>query len=138
MDNILVITAFIDRIWNHGAFDELDGFLHPEYKDYSLISSLSPDRNGLESWIKATGLSFEHLTLIEDYVSEDDKIMLRIKMKLKHVGNWRDIPATGTELETIGYRHFRLKDGLILEHWALLDGQHIENELKNSQHGCGI
>jgi predicted ester cyclase len=63
---------------------------------------------------------------------------MKIKMRLKHIGPWRDIAPTGIELHVIGYRHFKIKDGRIIEHWALIDGQAIENQLKKAAHGCNI
>lgn len=57
-------------------------------------------------------------------------------MILKHIGSWRDIKPTGINLHTTGYRCFKLKDGKIIEHWALIDGQSIENQLKETSHSC--
>jgi len=42
------------------------------------------------------------------------------------------------DLFVIGYRLFKIKDGKIIEHWALIDGQAIENQLKDASHGCKI
>ena len=138
MKNSVLAQQFIEQIWNKRSFEMLDDFLHPAFKDHSLLPALSPDREGLNKWIKATGIAFEHETIIEDHVTEGDQIMLRIKMKLKHIGVWRGIEPTGIELYTNGYRHFKIKDERIIEHWALIDGETIENQLKEASHGCTI
>ncbi len=131
-------TDFIDQIWNNRAFEKLDLFLHPDFRDYSLPSTLSSDQEGVKSWIISTGISFEHHTVIEEQVTEGEKSIIKIRMNLKHIGIWRDIETTGTELQTNGYRYFRFKDEKIIEHWALIDGQAIENQLKKVSHGCDI
>jgi predicted ester cyclase len=138
MKNAVLIQKFIEEIWNKQSFEMLDDFLHPAFEDHSLLPILSPDKEGLKKWIAATGNSFEHETVIEDQVAEGDKVIIRIKMKLKHIGIWRGIQATGVELSTTGYRHFKCKDDRIIEHWALLDGEAIENKLKEASHGCTI
>jgi predicted ester cyclase len=138
MQNSVLVQQFIAEIWNNRSFEMLDNFLHPQFKDHSLLPKLSPDKEGLKKWIQATGNAFEHETAIEDQVAEDDRIMVRIKMKLKHIGLWRGIEPTGTEVYTTGYRHFKIKEGRIIEHWALIDGETIENKLKESSHGCKI
>jgi predicted SnoaL-like aldol condensation-catalyzing enzyme len=138
MKNSVLAQQFIEQIWNKRSFEMLDDFLHPAFKDHSLLPVLSPDKEGLKKWITATGIAFEHETVIEDHVAEDDQIMLRIKMKLKHIGVWRGIEPTGIELYTNGYRHFKIKDERIIEHWALIDGETIENQLKEASHGCTI
>jgi predicted ester cyclase len=138
MDNSILVQSFIDQIWNNGAFEKLDSYLHTDFKDYSLPPGLSLDREGTKKWIINTGISFEHNTIIEDQVTEGDKTILKIRMNLKHIGVWRDIEPTGIDLHTMGYRYFKLKDGKIIEHWALVDGQAIENQLKAASHRCKI
>lgn len=138
MNNLKVVTDFIENIWNRRDFDVLDIFLHPDFRDHSLPPALSPNKEGLKKWVIGTGISFDHYTTIEDHVIEGDKCILKIKMQLKHIGNWRDIAPTGVKLDTQGYRYFKLKDQKIIEHWALIDGQVIENELTKASHGCKI
>ncbi len=138
MKNSILVQQFIEQIWNNRAFDKIDSFLHPAFTDHSLSPMLSKDREGLMKWITSTGKSFEHHTSIESQVTEGEQTMVKIKMQLKHTGIWRDIEPTGIELHTVGYRHFRIKDGKIIEHWALIDGQAIENQLKEAAHGCRI
>lgn len=138
MENSVLVQTFIEQIWNQKNFALLNCFLHPSFKDHSLLSALSPDKEGLEKWITATGIAFEHNSIIEEQVTENDRSMVRIKMKLKHIGPWRGIQPTGTELYTTGYRHFRIQDQKIIEHWALIDGETIENQLKEASNGCSI
>ncbi|MDL5513035.1 ester cyclase [Arenibacter sp. M-2] len=138
MENSNIATSFIEQIWNHKHFDELDKFIHPEFKDYSLPSSMLANKEGLKKWILATDMAFKHNTVIEDQITEGHKSVLRIIMNLKHIGTWRGIEATGKELSISGFRYFKIKEGKIIEHWALIDGESIENQLKSLPHGCEI
>lgn len=138
MDTSNIVTNFIQEIWNNRNFSSLDKFLHPEFKDHSLPPALPTGKTGLIQWITQTGLSFEHQTHIEDLVSQGDNTIIKIKMMLTHTGEWRNIQPTGISLQTPGFRHFKLKDGKIIEHWALIDGQTIENILTEASHGCQI
>lgn len=138
MENSFTVQQFIEQIWNKKSFELLDQFLHPAFTDHSLVPKISPNKEGLKKWINATSMSFDHETIIEDQVKEGDQIMVRIKMKLKHIGAWRGIEPTGIELYTNGYRHFKIKDDKIIEHWALIDGERIENQLKEASQGCKI
>lgn len=138
MDNSILVQNFINQIWNNRAFEKLDDFLHPDFRDYSLPPMLSSDREGTKKWIVSTGFSFEHNTIIEDQVTQNNKSIVKIRMNLKHIGTWRNIESTRIHLYTTGYRYFKLKDQKIIEHWALIDGQTIENQLKDASHGCKI
>ncbi len=102
--NESLINNFIEQIWNNRSFEKLEDFIHPDYKDNSLPNTFPANKEGLKNWILATNTSFDHKTIIEDHVSEGDKIILKIKMIMKHTGMWRDIQPTGLEIITQGYR----------------------------------
>lgn len=134
--NSVLIQHFIKDIWNENRFELLTHHLHPDFVDHSLPADLSPNAEGLKAWIIGTGISFEHSSIIEAQVTEEDRSMIKFRMHLKHIGIWRDIEPHGAELSVVGYRYFRVKEGKIIEHWALLDGNSIENQLKTSETGC--
>lgn len=136
--NKSIVLNFIEEIWNKNRFDKLNDFIHPSFKDYSTPEQLPAGSAGLEMWIMETGKSFEHRTIIEESAGEGNTVMLRIKMQLKHTGKWRDIEPTGAEINTVGYRCFKLSGGLITEHYALIDGNAIEKQLLHTNHGCKI
>ena len=137
-NNKTLVTNFMDTIWNKRQFSELGNFLHPEFIDHSLPPALPANAEGLKKWIIGTGTSFEHKTLIEEQVTEGNKSIIKFRILLKHIGVWRGIDATSAEITAVGYRYFRLEEGKIIEHWALLDGNSIENQLKASAEGCKI
>src|SRR6266571_220789 len=108
-----LVARFIDDIWNRQQFDQLEKYLHPEFTDHSLPSHLPATAEGLKKWILAVGQSFEHTTVIAEQVTELDKSILKIRLKLKHIGVWREIGPTGAEISVVGYRHFQIADGRI-------------------------
>ncbi|QHW01397.1 hypothetical protein GJR95_20875 [Spirosoma endbachense] len=130
---------FIEEVWNHQQYDKLDDYLHHDYVDHSLPTALPADRVGLLKWLQATSQSFEHQTLIEDQVTEGNKTILKVKMMMTHIGLWRGIEATGAQVSTTGYRFYRIADGKIIEHWAAIDGNVLETQLKQKVNkGCQI
>ena|SRR6478609_3286082 len=136
--NKSIVTNFIEEIWNQQQFDKIDNYIASDFIDHSLPPTLPANTEGMKAWIIGTGKSFEHKTMIDEMVCENNKVMIKITMQLKHIGVWRDIEPTFLEISTVGYRYYRLEDGKIKEHWSLLDGNAIENQLKTCQHGCKI
>jgi predicted SnoaL-like aldol condensation-catalyzing enzyme len=134
--NKLIVTSFVEEIWNKNLFHKLDTYIHPAFIDHSLPSVFPANKEGLKRWIIGTGQSFEHKTIIEEIVCEKSKVIIKIKMLLKHIGKWRNIEPTGAEISTVGYRYLKLSGNTIIEHWALIDGNTIENQLKEVGHGC--
>jgi len=137
-ENKSIVMGFINEIWNQRQFEKIDNYVSTNFIDHSLPPNLPLDKHGMKDWIIATGHSFEHETIVDEIVGEDDKVMLKITMRLKHIGSWRGIEPTHFEISTIGYRYYKLANGKICEHWSLLDGNSIENQLKEAQHGCKI
>ncbi|AHM60542.1 putative ester cyclase [Flammeovirgaceae bacterium 311] len=133
-----IVAGFIEEIWNQKHFNKMGIYLHPEFKDHSLPPSLPPNQEGLKFWIMGTGKAFENQTFVDEIVGEDDKVIVKIKMLMKHIGKWRDIEPTGAEVYAAGYRYFKLIDFKIIEHWALIDDNAIENHLKEVQKGCKV
>lgn len=127
--NKQVVTDFMNMIWNNKQYDELCKFLHPNFEDHSLPTSLPPGAEGLKLWLTGLSNSFQHSSRIDDIIADDDKVAIRMTMLLKHTGQWRGIAATGKDFGTNGFRFFRLKDGKIIEHWGLLDATAIDNNI---------
>lgn len=136
--NKSIVTNFIEEIWNQNQFEKIDNYISTGFIDHSLPPAFPANKEGMILWIIGTGKSFEHKTIIEDLVCEGNKVMLKMRMQLKHTGVWRGIEPTLLEISTVGYRYYKIADGKISEHWSLLDGNSIENQLKECQHGCKI
>jgi predicted SnoaL-like aldol condensation-catalyzing enzyme len=137
-ENKSTATNFIEEIWNKNQFEKIDNYLSSSFIDHSLPPTLPANKDGMKLWILGTGKSFEHKTIIDDMVCEGNKVMLKMRMQLKHIGIWRGIEPTHFEISTVGYRYFKLANGKIVEHWALVDGNSIENQLKEASKGCKI
>lgn len=137
-ENKNLILNFIDLAWNRQAFQHLPELLHPAFEDHSLPPSFPPDAAGLEDWIVATGKSFRHQSHIEKIVADYDTVMIKFHMELEHIGPWRGIEPTGAFVNAVGYRCFEIREGKIRSHWALIDGNAIENQLRETTHGCKI
>lgn len=133
-----LVQEYMELIWNQHRFDQLPRLLHPDFHDHSLPPAFPATAAGVQAWVASTSAAFRHHTITDEQVTEGEKSMLKIRMRLTHIGEWRGIPATGRTVEAVGYRYFRLEDGKIREHWTLLDGNAIENQLTATEHGCKI
>lgn len=124
-----IVRRYIEEVWNKQNLGVIEEFLAENYIDHSLPSEFK-GREGVKQWVRAVSGSFDEQTIIEDQVTEGDKSILRLTMRLTHCGEWRGIPATGKQVEIKGYRTYRLEEGKIVEHWALIDGDSLERALQ--------
>lgn len=58
---------------------------------------------------------------IEDVICEGEKVLVRLRVKGTHGGELMGIPATGKKIDIGVLDLFQFRDGVLIEHWALLD-----------------
>ena len=136
MSNKQVVEQFIEQVWNQQRLDTLDSFRHKDFHDHSFPASIPPTKEGLAMWIKNTSAAFNHHTSIEAIVTEGNHVAIRIQFSATHIGIWRGIEATSKTITTKGFRFFTLKDGKIIAHHALIDGEALYSQLTEVYAGC--
>ena len=58
---------------------------------------------------------------IEDVIAEGDKVLVRLRVRGTHGGELMGVPATGNRIDIAVLDLFQFRDGMLIEHWALLD-----------------
>jgi predicted ester cyclase len=58
---------------------------------------------------------------IEDAVAEGEKVLVRLKAEGTHDGDLMGIPATGRPVSIDVLDLLQFRDGMLVEHWALID-----------------
>jgi predicted ester cyclase len=58
---------------------------------------------------------------VEDEIAEGDKVVARVTMHGRHVGEFLNKPPTGVEFATKQIHIWRLEDGKVIEHWSVRD-----------------
>ena len=58
---------------------------------------------------------------IEDVIAEGEKVLVRLRVRGTHGGELMGIPATGRRIDIAVLDLFQFRDGMLVEHWALLD-----------------
>ena len=56
-----------------------------------------------------------------DFVAEGDEVLVRLKVQATHTGPLGELAATGKKIDIDVLDLFKFKDGVLVEHWALLD-----------------
>jgi predicted ester cyclase len=66
-----------------------------------------------------------------DAISEDDKIAIRFRLDLTHIGEWHCIAPRHKRFAVNGVDIFRIADGKIVEKWAHIDLAGVEGQLRS-------
>ena len=66
---------------------------------------------------------------VEDLVEGSDLVAVRARLQGTHLGPWRDVPATGQQIDVAVMMFFRWKDDRVVEIWEVDDAQARDRQL---------
>lgn len=58
---------------------------------------------------------------LEDFVAEGEKVLVRLRVQATHTGAFGEMVPTGRKIDIAVLDLFQIRDGVLVEHWALLD-----------------
>ena len=58
---------------------------------------------------------------VAEVIAEGDRVLARLRFTGRHTGTFQGTPVTGSTVDIIVMDYFRVADGRLAEHWALMD-----------------
>ncbi|MER8828017.1 ester cyclase [Mesorhizobium sp. M0938] len=110
-------------------WDRLAGLASPDLAVH--LGSASPIR--FDDWRKSLGEFFvgfpDGRHIIDDYVSDADKVVTRCRFQGTHTGIFHGVEASGNRV-SVGVIHIdRLENGIVVEHFGQLDGLGLMHQI---------
>ncbi len=94
----------------------------PDTVDHSAPGGPAPAMEVLRQTAAGFRTAFPDLQVrIEDMVAEGDTVVSRVRLVGTHSGPFQGIPASGKQISVPLIDWLRLRDGLIVERWGVLD-----------------
>ena len=118
------IVRRVEAAWNDGNLDALDPLFAPNFAPASAVPGLPPGLAGAKLAHQSSMQSFpDRQTMIEDLIAEGDKVVVRMRMTGTNLGGvpWFGLPANGKPIDVSWVSIYRLADGQIVDHWAVMD-----------------
>jgi steroid delta-isomerase-like uncharacterized protein len=114
------MERFFDRV-NAGDMGVIDEVLAEDMIEHEPIAP-TPDREGVRQFFAMARAGFPDMRMTSSHmVEEGDLVMIHGLMEGTHRGEFMGIPATGREIAVPFADVCRFRDGLIAEHWGVLD-----------------
>jgi steroid delta-isomerase-like uncharacterized protein len=123
-ENKALVRRYIEAVDadESGDWDVLEEFLGPDFVSHGgLPPGVRSDREGMKQAAELFRQATPGKHVIVDQIAEDDRVVSRIRGSGQHTGDHLGIPASGSDVEIDGVVIHRIKDGKIVEHWALVD-----------------
>ncbi|OGG99913.1 MAG: hypothetical protein A2600_12920 [Candidatus Lambdaproteobacteria bacterium RIFOXYD1_FULL_56_27] len=109
----------------------LDQVIHPDFVDHNPFPGVPATKAGyIATLTKAQREWFPGIQIeVRDVLAGGDKVAFRVGVKAKHVGNVMGAPGTGKDLAWEAFGIYRVKDGMLIERWELLDSFSFMSQL---------
>jgi predicted ester cyclase len=120
--NIQITRRVLEELFDKGNFDALDELVHPDFVNHEAPPDNPQGPAGLKetvSWLR--GLWGPMRAEIEDEICEGDKVVARVTMHGRHLGEFLGKAPTGKEYAVEHIHIWRLEEGKVIEHWSVRD-----------------
>ena len=97
-----------------------DALLHPDYINHNRYAE--PNKAGSVGVFGAFLAAFEDFRVeADDIIAVQGTVVGRYTYRGRHTGNFLGVPASGAEIEMHSIDIWRVRDGLLAEHWDELN-----------------
>lgn len=119
--NKALVLRMVEEEFNQGA-DIAGEIIHPDFFDHTNPPGMQAGIAGHQAIVNLFRASFPdmHWTA-EDVIAENDKVVVRLRLRATQTGDFFGIPASGARVEIGGVHILRIADGLLAEHWGAND-----------------
>lgn len=124
IENDALVRRWFEEVWNKGRADAVDEMLAEDALVFGLSDNGEPVHGPAE--FKAFHQTFraafpEVIVIVEDIVSEGDKIAVRCTVRGRHTGDSLGFAATHADTEFTGIAIVRIVNDKIVEAWNNFD-----------------
>ena len=127
--NAALVVESIEA-FNAGDTERLLSVMAP---DFVMHLAEFPEPLGRDAWREGFELvkrAFPDLgAQIDDLVTADDKVALRLTLHGTHQGEFQGIAATGRPIRYVSHEFYRVRDGQFAEEWVCSDTASLFRQL---------
>lgn len=97
---------FFTEIWSQGNLNTVDEILEPDFA-FILAFTRTDTLDAFRGMVKRNREVFQDLTYVpNDAVADETKASVWWSMTSKHIGTWRNVPASGNDVSIEGVTFF--------------------------------
>jgi predicted ester cyclase len=120
--NKRIARRLLEELFERGNLAAADELVHPDFVNHEAPPDNPQGPEGLKetvAWLRE--LWGPMRAEIEDEIAEDDKVVARVTMHGRHLGEFLGKPPTGKEFAVEHIHIWRIADDQVLEHWSVRD-----------------
>lgn len=106
---------------NEGNIAAVGDLVAPDYVEHNPLPGQGTGREGVIDRFSMIDAGLAPRYTVEDVVAERDRVAVRWTNTGTHVAEFAGIPATGKPFTITGMDFYRVADGVLCEHWDVVD-----------------
>ncbi len=106
---------------NAGQVEAVADLVSLDYEEHDPLPGQGSGKEGVLDRFSLLATALAPRFTIEDVVAENDRVVVRWTNAGTHVGEFAGIPATGKTFTMSGIDIYSVVDGLLCEHWHVVD-----------------
>jgi len=121
-ENKRITRRVLEDLFEKGNLGAADELIHPDFVNHEAPPGNPQGPEGLKEtigWLR--GLWGPMRAEIEDEICEGDKVVARVTMHGRHLGEFLGQPPSGREFAAEHIHIWRLEEGRVIEHWSVRD-----------------
>jgi steroid delta-isomerase-like uncharacterized protein len=132
--NTETIKKYVTEIWNKGDISAIDELIHPDF-NFILVFAHLTNKEDFKKMVAINHVVFQDLTYyvddpFGDIVVDETKGSCFWRMTGKHIGSWRNVPASNKDVSISGITFFKFtEDGKMIEARVLSDVFSLMNQI---------
>ncbi len=125
-----VVRQIIERIFVRQEDEAIDDLVSVDFEPHT-FGPMPRGREGLREGMRRAGAGVSDADfMIHDLIAEGDRVAARLTTSARHTGTFMGAPPSGRRYWIDEIHIFRLRNGLLLEHWHAFDTATLMAQLK--------
>jgi steroid delta-isomerase-like uncharacterized protein len=121
MDNEATMRSTYELL-SKGDVDGFGRLLSDDFVEHEELPGLNPGKEGVLDLFRAYLVAFPDLRMeVLDLLASGDKTVARVKATGTQEGEFMGLPPSGRAVEVQLIDIMRFEDGLVVEHWGVMD-----------------
>lgn len=121
-ENKALVRRYYDEVFNDRRVDLVDQIAVEDYVEHDPFPGQGDGRADLRARVELILAAMNPLRFeVQDMIAEGDRVVVRWVQQGSQSGSFMGIPPTGRQYTSAGIDVHRLRDGLMAEHWHVVD-----------------
>lgn len=125
-----IASRAAQALFNDKDLSQVDTLFAESFVDHSAPEGAPQGRAGQRAKVEAFIAAFPDLQITYTHqIAEGDLVSGRFVLRGTHQGDFAGVAATGNAISVVGHDLLRITDGLIVEHWTVIDSAELMRQL---------